>query len=72
LNKPDKATIKLIDTALAEDQVQHDITTQALISKEEQATARIIAKESGIIAGCTLAEQIFHRIDPKLNVVIFA
>jgi nicotinate-nucleotide pyrophosphorylase (carboxylating) len=70
LNKPDKATIKLIDTALAEDHVNHDITSQALIPRNERAQARVIAKESGIIAGCTLAEQIFHRVDSKLNVEI--
>lgn len=70
LNKPDKAITKLIDTALAEDHVRHDITSQALIPTKERAQARIIVKESGVIAGCALAKQIFHRIDSKLNVEI--
>ncbi len=70
MNKPDKAIIKLIDTALEEDQIQHDITTQALIQKDERAQARIIIKEPGIIAGCSLAEHVLHRVDSKLNVEI--
>lgn len=61
---------RLIEAALAEDIGKGDITTSAIYSGAENALARIIAKESGIIAGLELAEWIYTKVDPLIRVVV--
>jgi nicotinate-nucleotide pyrophosphorylase (carboxylating) len=58
----------IIDLALAEDLVRSDVTTEALISGDQQGTGIIVAKEEGILAGIGAANQVFHRVDPELKV----
>ncbi|UFJ40571.1 carboxylating nicotinate-nucleotide diphosphorylase [Brevibacillus humidisoli] len=43
-----------------------DITTNSTIPEQEQGTGIIYAKESGVIAGLAVAEQVFHLIDSSL------
>jgi nicotinate-nucleotide pyrophosphorylase (carboxylating) len=59
---------EIIDLALAEDLVRNDVTTEALISGDQQGTGIIVAKEEGILAGIGAANQVFHRVDPELKV----
>ena len=59
----------LIDAALAEDIGDGDITTLAVYSGAETATADIIAKQDGIIAGIELARHIYARTDAGIRVV---
>jgi len=59
---------EIIDLALAEDLVKNDVTTDALISGDQQGTGFIVAKEEGILAGIGAANQVFHRVDPELKV----
>jgi nicotinate-nucleotide pyrophosphorylase (carboxylating) len=59
---------EIIDLALAEDLVKNDVTTDALISGDQQGTGIIVAKEEGILAGIGAANQVFHRVDPELKV----
>ncbi len=59
----------LIDAALAEDIGLGDITTQAVYSGAETATADIIAKQDGVIAGIELARHIYARTDSGIRVV---
>jgi len=61
---------KIIDHALAEDLGKGDVTTEALISSEQQGTAFIMAKGEGILAGIEAAKQVFHRVDPELKVEV--
>jgi nicotinate-nucleotide pyrophosphorylase (carboxylating) len=61
---------EIIDRALAEDLGKGDITTAALISGGQQGTGFIVAKEEGILAGTGVATQVFHRVDPELEVEI--
>lgn len=58
----------LIPHALAEDVGTGDVTTQATIPAETQATARFKVKESGVIAGLAVAERVFAAVDPDLRV----
>jgi nicotinate-nucleotide pyrophosphorylase (carboxylating) len=44
-----------------------DITTDAIVSAEETATALIRARSSGRIAGIAVAGQTFHGLDPGLK-----
>ncbi|MFC1925361.1 carboxylating nicotinate-nucleotide diphosphorylase [Chloroflexota bacterium] len=61
----------LIDLALAEDLGSGDVTIEALISPDLQASASIMAKDSGILAGIEVAGLIFHRVDSSLKFEAF-
>jgi len=61
---------EIIDCALAEDLGKADVTTEALISGDQQGTGFIVAKQEGILAGTGVAKQVFHRVDPELMVEI--
>jgi nicotinate-nucleotide pyrophosphorylase (carboxylating) len=52
--------------ALAEDIGRGDITTDALIDEDATATATLVAREPGIVAGLDLAEAAFRALDPDL------
>ncbi|KAF9677416.1 hypothetical protein SADUNF_Sadunf08G0105400 [Salix dunnii] len=61
-----KGVIKL---ALAEDAGDRgDVTCLATIPLDMEVEAHFLAKEDGIIAGISLAEMIFHEVDPSLKV----
>jgi len=57
----------LIDLSLQEDIGSGDITTDALIDSDIQAQGVIVAKEPLIIAGLTVAEKVFKRLDPGIR-----
>jgi len=61
---------QLIDRALAEDLGWGDVTTEALVSPDQQGKASIIAKAKGILAGTEVAKQVFLKVDPELKVGI--
>ena len=58
---------QLIDQALAEDLGWGDVTTEALVSPDQQGKASIIAKANGILAGTEVAKQVFLKVDPELK-----
>ncbi|KAI9390035.1 hypothetical protein POPTR_008G128900v4 [Populus trichocarpa] len=61
-----KGVIKL---ALAEDAGDRgDVTCLATIPFDMEVEAHFLAKEDGIVAGISLAEMIFHEVDPSLKV----
>lgn len=56
---------RVIATALEEDAAFNDATTLATIGDSEtQATANLVAKQSGIVAGIQVAEETFRALDP--------
>ena len=59
---------EVVDRALAEDLGWGDVTTEALMSSDQQSIASIMAKEQGILAGIGVAKKVFHRVDPKLKI----
>jgi len=56
-----------IDTALAEDLGDGDITTDSLISPDLLSKGEIIAKEAGVAAGLPVAELVFQRVDSRIS-----
>ncbi|MCU0422092.1 MAG: carboxylating nicotinate-nucleotide diphosphorylase [Bacteroidia bacterium] len=60
--------MQLIDIAFAEDIGDGDHTSLATINENESGKSIIVAKDTGILAGVTLAEYIFKRVDPSLKV----
>ncbi len=55
-----------VQRALAEDIGRGDITTDALIDGGAAASARLMAREIGIVAGLDLAEAAFRGVDPAV------
>lgn len=53
--------------ALAEDAATTDLTSEALISPTEKAQAVIIAKEAGLIAGLSVAAEVFYQVDKEVQ-----
>ncbi len=59
----------VIDRALQEDLGDGDVTTSALVSGSLTGEARLVAHESGVLAGLPVAMAVFHRVDSSLTAV---
>jgi nicotinate-nucleotide pyrophosphorylase (carboxylating) len=59
---------ELITTALAEDVSDGDHTTLSCIPKKAQLEAKLLVKDTGIIAGISLAELIFTHFNEDVNI----
>ena len=62
------SAIDTIRRALAEDLGAGDITSEAFIPASLRSKASIIAKEDCTVAGLDAAVEVFHQIDPKIQV----
>ena len=60
----------MIRIALAEDIGTGDVTTLLTIPRETRASANMVFKQEGIVAGVELAKRVFHLIDESLTVTI--
>ena len=60
----------LIDLALTEDIGSGDITAKFFTKPGALAHAKIIARQSGCLAGIDIAGEVFHRVDNSLAVVL--
>jgi nicotinate-nucleotide pyrophosphorylase (carboxylating) len=60
---------RLIGAALAEDlDGAGDVTSEAIVDADRLATARILAKSHGILAGAPVADRTFKRLDPSVEI----
>jgi len=59
--------LDILERALIEDIGEQDITTEAIFSKDIFGIGKIIAKDSGIIAGLEVIENIFLIMDEELK-----
>jgi nicotinate-nucleotide pyrophosphorylase (carboxylating) len=57
---------RIIENALAEDIHTGDITTLSIVGERHEARARLIAKESLILAGLEVTARTFHQLDPRI------
>lgn len=57
---------RLIEQALLEDIHTGDITTLAVVPGKRPASARLIAKESLVVAGLSTAARVFYTLDPEI------
>lgn len=65
---PDLLVEEPVRLALLEDLGRAgDVTTQATISRERTATARLNAREEGVLAGLAFARAAFRLIDPSIR-----
>ena len=68
MNTLDATTQTLIRMALEEDIGSGDVTAEFFIPANAQSRARIIARESGILAGMAVAAAVFRNLDHGLRV----
>ena len=66
-----KALIPFIRASFHEDVGDGDHTSLACIQPNTRGKARLLVKETGILAGQALAELIFREADPSLTVTTF-
>ena len=59
-----------IDKSLYEDVHEGDVTSLACIPKENRSKAKLLVKDTGILAGVAVAEAIFKRVDPTHSIEI--
>ncbi len=64
-------TREFIEAALNEDVREGDISTLASISAGAQGKAILKIKESGILAGIGLAQEIFHYLEPEASFTLY-
>lgn len=67
-----RETIDLIDSALSEDHVANDVTTDILVKSGQQGVVMLVAKADGCLAGLPVAEAVFVRVDSSLRVELLA
>jgi nicotinate-nucleotide pyrophosphorylase (carboxylating) len=58
----------IVDLALSEDLGRGDVTTDTLVPPELEGAASVLVKGDGILAGAGVAEIVFRRVDPQLQV----
>ena len=61
---------ELVRRALAEDFGWGDVTTEAIIDREQKARGVIVAKATCVIAGIDIAADAFRQLDPGADVTI--
>ena len=61
---------ELIRMALREDVGDGDHSTLACIPPDANGTAKMVAKQAGILCGCEVGEQVFHEVDASLKVTL--
>jgi nicotinate-nucleotide pyrophosphorylase (carboxylating) len=59
----------IISLALTEDIGPGDVTSEYFTSQDTRAEGRIVARESCIIAGLGVVEEVFRRVDAKVEIV---
>jgi len=61
---------ELIERALEEDGAYADITTLSTVSEDQQAQAMLLARQVGVVAGLTIALDVFRTLDERIEVEV--
>jgi nicotinate-nucleotide pyrophosphorylase (carboxylating) len=61
----------IIKNAVREDIGAGDHTSQSTIPSDAQGKAKLLVKDTGIIAGVEFAKKVFHYVDPNLKIKTF-
>lgn len=57
---------RIIINSIKEDMPSGDITTDNIIDEKAKSDAKMIAKDSGVIAGLDVAKRVFELLDPEV------
>ncbi|MCI6618124.1 MAG: carboxylating nicotinate-nucleotide diphosphorylase [Prevotella sp.] len=66
----DELEDRLIDLAFAEDIGDGDHTTLCCIPDDAYGKSHLLIKEDGVLAGVEVAQKVFHRFDPSMQVEV--
>lgn len=66
----EKVVSDLIDAALAEDIGAGDVTSEYFVPENRMATALVVTKQDGVVAGVEIAAEAFRRVDEAVKVQI--
>ena len=58
----------IIANAVREDVGEGDYSSLACIPSNATGKAKLLVKDNGVIAGVNFAKQVFHYVDPNLQV----
>lgn len=64
---PESSWRPLLELALAEDLGPGDVTSRTVFSREARAQARIESRQTLVVCGLPLVEQVFRAVDPALE-----
>lgn len=59
---------KVVRLAIEEDLGWGDVTTDSLVDPGLRASGRIVARESGVLAGIEVAAEVFRQVDPVVEI----
>lgn len=62
------STLELVRRALEEDGAESDVTTLSTVPAERQASAHIVTRQSGVLAGLEVAAAVFQQVDARVRV----
>lgn len=62
---------EIIKNAFKEDIGDGDHSTLACVPENAHGKAKLLIKDSGVLAGVELAQQIFHMFDPELKITVY-
>ena len=65
-----KEVTEFVDRALAEDIGRGDLTTLVTIPEGTKLKVAMVARQPLVVCGIRMAEEVFHRVDPSVNVKI--
>ena len=65
-----KEISSIVAAALEEDDTRHDITTAATVLSDRRARCRLVARQSGVVAGLALACEAFQQLDNAVTIRI--
>jgi len=65
-----KELSSIVAAALEEDDTKHDITTAATVLSDRRARCRLVARQSGVVAGLALACEAFEQLDRDVTLRI--
>ncbi len=68
---PQKDALTLIRLAIAEDVRTGDVTSAWTIPPDQKQTARLIAKESGVLAGLPIIALVFQELKADVEIFLF-
>lgn len=61
---------RIVAAALAEDAPWGDVSSEAFVPEQARITARVVAREAGVLSGTNALEAAFRLVDPAVSVTL--
>lgn len=60
-----------IKSFLQEDMGPVDVTSESIFSPQNRGSGQVVVKEHGTVAGLQVIQEVYHQLDPKIEVELF-